>query len=97
MRFKIGRREFLTAGGATAGFGLVTLRQVLAKAARVRIVGLKVNHVDRPLGLEDPRPRFSWRLESQQRNIRQSAYRVRVADDVPPSSVAVRLGAFQGL
>jgi alpha-L-rhamnosidase len=45
----------------------------------VRVAGLKVDYLDDPLGLENRRPRLSWRLESHRRNVRQSAYRVRVA------------------
>jgi alpha-L-rhamnosidase len=52
-----------------------------ASLARVRVVGLKVDYVDRPLGLQNPHPSFSWRLESAARNVRQSAYRILVASD----------------
>jgi alpha-L-rhamnosidase len=43
------------------------------------VVGLKVDYLEQPLGLESRHPRFSWRLESEERNVRQSAYRILVA------------------
>jgi alpha-L-rhamnosidase len=52
-----------------------------ATISRVRIVGLKVDCLERPMGLENVLPRFSWRLESHERGVRQSAYRILVASD----------------
>jgi alpha-L-rhamnosidase len=46
---------------------------------RVSVVGLKADYLDRPLGLENAHPRFSWRLESKERGVYQSRYRIRVA------------------
>src|SRR5262245_41470726 len=80
MSLKIDRREFLIASGSTAGLAAVSAGGPLwAKAPRVRVVGLKVDEVDHPLGLESASPRLSWRIESSDRNVRQSAYRVWVA------------------
>lgn len=75
----IDRRAFLLASGAIAGLATLPSRAALAKRARVRVVGLKVDYLESPLGLENSRPRFSWRLESEARNVRQSAYRIVVA------------------
>jgi len=47
----------------------------------VRVTGLQVDCLDRPLGLESEAPRLSWRLESDRPGARQAAYRVRVASD----------------
>src|SRR5262245_50397368 len=76
---KIHRRAFLIAGGATAGLAAVGRSPLRAETSRVRVVGLKVDYLDRPLGLENRRPRLSWRLESTERNVLQSAYRIIVA------------------
>lgn len=46
---------------------------------RIRVVGLRVDYSDRPFGLDNPRPRFSWRLQSSEHNVSQSAYRITVA------------------
>lgn len=45
-----------------------------------------IEHLSNPLGLEEPFPRFSWRLVSGGRNVRQRSYRIRVASSL------VRLG-----
>src|SRR5580692_4994059 len=45
----------------------------------LRVVGLMVDCLDRPLGLESATPRLSWRLESERAGAGQTAYRVRVA------------------
>jgi alpha-L-rhamnosidase len=42
-------------------------------------VGLRVEYHERPLGLDEPAPRLSWRSESSARAQRQTAYRVLVA------------------
>lgn len=76
---KINRREFLLTSGATAGWVAAGTSPVQAKTARVRVVGLKADYLDRPFGLENPRPQLSWQLESEARNVRQSAYRILVA------------------
>jgi alpha-L-rhamnosidase len=48
---------------------------------QVRVAGLQVDCLNRPLGVESEAPRLSWRLESDRPGARQSAYRVRVASD----------------
>ena len=45
----------------------------------MRVIGLKVDYLDCPLGLENRRPHLSWRLESSRRSVRQTAYRIKVA------------------
>jgi len=49
---------------ATAGDGVV-------------VCGLQVECLTNPMGMESQRPRFSWRLETERRGARQSAYRIR--------------------
>jgi alpha-L-rhamnosidase len=44
-----------------------------------RVSELRVDYIDRPLGLENRRPRFSWTIEGEGRDLRQAAYRVQVA------------------
>ncbi len=40
---------------------------------------LRVEYLERPLAIIEPRPRLSWALESEQRNQRQSGYQILVA------------------
>src|SRR5688572_9127414 len=88
MTLKSDRRAFLLASGAAAGLSTMKLPPGHASTTRVRVVGLRVDSLETPLGLENPCPRFSWRLESQARNVSQSAYRVRVAS----SAAALKTG-----
>src|SRR5262245_15622346 len=78
---QINRRRFLAASSATAGVAALKPTFAHATPPRVRVVGLKVDYLDRPIGLENRRPLLSWRLESDARNVRQSAYRILVASD----------------
>jgi alpha-L-rhamnosidase len=50
-----------------------------ADPARVSVVGLTVDAMEEPLGIDDAHPRLAWRLESAQRGVMQTAYRVLVA------------------
>jgi alpha-L-rhamnosidase len=45
----------------------------------MRPVGLRCEYFEAPLGVDTARPRLSWRLASNRRGARQTAYRVRVA------------------
>jgi alpha-L-rhamnosidase len=40
---------------------------------------LEVEHRDRPLGLDEQAPRFSWKIASEHKNVLQSAYRITVS------------------
>lgn len=75
----INRRTFLVAGGSTAAVAALNPRASAADVPGVRVTGLKVDHQERPLGVESSAPRLSWRLESSSRNVRQGAYRILVA------------------
>ncbi|MBC7947375.1 MAG: family 78 glycoside hydrolase catalytic domain [Chitinophagaceae bacterium] len=48
---------------------------------KLNIAKLRIEYMTNPLGVDIPKPHFSWELESDQRNILQIAYRVLVADD----------------
>src|SRR5262245_26603563 len=76
---KIDRRRFLVASAAAAGATVVPPSASAVRAASARVVDLKVDWLSQPLGLHNPRPRFSWRLESTQSDVRQSAYQLLVA------------------
>ncbi len=46
----------------------------------IQVESLYCENMTDPAGIEIPRPRFSWVLESQERNRMQSAYRILVTD-----------------
>jgi alpha-L-rhamnosidase len=45
----------------------------------LRVVGLRTEYRENPLGIDARKPRLSWRIESDGRGIVQSAYEIRVA------------------
>ena len=44
---------------------------------------LRCDHLTEPLGLDEPLPRFTWRLRSAEGGQRQTAYRIRVSSEAP--------------
>ncbi|MFI5008323.1 MAG: family 78 glycoside hydrolase catalytic domain, partial [Solirubrobacterales bacterium] len=49
-----------------------------AAAAAPRVVGLRTEYKENPLGIDARKPRLSWRIESGARGVLQSAYEIRV-------------------
>ena len=59
---------------------LVTLTLMsAAQAADYRVADLKTEYSVDPLGIDVAQPRLSWRVESDERGQRQTAYQVLVA------------------
>ena len=76
--FRVSRRSLLVAAGvgAAAPAGVTS---AMAAAPTARVVDPRVDYLDQPLGLENLKPRFSWRLEGKAPGLRQTAYRIQVA------------------
>ena len=70
----------MAAAGASAGLAAASGGARAATAA-VAVVEPRVDYIDRPLGLENPRPRFSWAIAGKGRDLSQAAYRLEVAED----------------
>ena len=49
--------------------------------ATVTVTHLRVENLDAPLGIDTPAPRFSWRIESDQRDVVQTSYELHVESD----------------
>ena len=47
----------------------------------VSVVNLRVENLDKPLGIDTAEPRFSWKITSNKPNVRQTAYHIIVSDD----------------
>ncbi len=47
----------------------------------VSVVNLRVENLDKPLGIDTAEPRFSWKITSNKPNVRQTAYHIIVCDD----------------
>lgn len=45
-----------------------------------RVTGLQCEYVQNPLGIDELKPRLSWRMESAERGQKQTAYRILVSD-----------------
>ena len=56
----------------------------------VRVTHLSVEGRERPLGLDDVTPRFSWRIESERQDVQQTAYHLLVASH--PDTLAAGRG-----
>ena len=61
---------------------LITISSVqFAYGTSFRIVNLRCEHSVSPTGIDIPKPRLSWNIESELRSWMQSAYRILVASD----------------
>src|SRR5688500_12883142 len=58
--------------------------------AQTKVINLRCENLNNPLGIEAAQPRLSWQLQSTSRNILQTSYRILVADD------AAKLAADNG-
>ena len=47
----------------------------------VSVVNLRIENLDKPLGIDTAEPRFSWQITSNKPNVRQTAYHIIVSDD----------------
>jgi len=47
-----------------------------AYSASLQPVALRCEYRENPLGLDETRPRLTWRMESDERDQRQTAYRI---------------------
>ena len=52
---------------------------VAAAQASIKVTGLRAEYKENPLGIDARRPRLSWQLTATERDVRQSAYQIRVA------------------
>ena len=48
----------------------------------VQVTGLLTEQMVNPMGLDTAEPRFSWRLESSAKNVKQTAYQILVASSM---------------
>ena len=46
----------------------------------VTLGSLHCEYLTRPLGIDNPRPSLSWRLQSDDQNVMQAAYQIQVSD-----------------
>ena len=49
------------------------------RAGETRITRLRTNFLDAPLAVDDPRPSFSWRMETDRSGAKQTAFRILIS------------------
>ncbi len=49
--------------------------------AKVEVTNLRVENLDKPLGIDTNEPRFSWQITSDKKNVCQTAYQIVVSSD----------------
>lgn len=59
---------------------LLNTMQIIAVSS-VRPTGLKTDHLEHPIGIDNPSPRFMWQMEDNRAGARQMAYRIVVGSD----------------
>ena len=57
------------------------LLQVFNTKAQISVEKILCDYQENPIGINNTRPALSWELQSSQRNVRQVAYRILIADD----------------
>lgn len=78
--FPCTRRHFWVGGVALPAL-LGTSEISAAEPGIFEVANLKVDLLDRPRGLQNREPRFSWQLVSPARDTAQAAYRILVASN----------------
>ncbi len=61
---------------------LFTSTSIYTNAQKFQIRDLEVEYIPHPIGIDNPHPRFSWKLESSQNGVAQQSYEIRVATSV---------------
>ncbi|HHV09185.1 MAG TPA: family 78 glycoside hydrolase catalytic domain [Clostridiales bacterium] len=47
----------------------------------LKVYNLRTEYLEDPIGIDARRPRFSWKIESDRKNVMQSAYKITAAED----------------
>ncbi len=71
--------------GALLFAALMSTRTIYAQLA---LYALRVENLENPMGIATATPRFSWKWQSTQKNVRQSAYEIRVSELYHPAGKA---------
>lgn len=75
QNFRLKKRNGIQLGGAV----IVLALSCLPAAAGLRVMAPRCEYRENPRSVDEAQPRLSWRVESDQRNQRQSAWHVLVA------------------
>jgi len=75
----IGKKTFLF-------FSIILCHTIIAAQSIVNIADLQCEHLVNPLGIDAPKPRFSWRIDDSRNDAKQTAYEISVSTDSVTSS-----------
>ena len=62
----------------------------------MRLYDLRTEYRENPMGLTAKAPRFSWKMESQEKDTLQTAYEIHVTDENGKLVQHVRINMFDG-
>ena len=62
----------------TALLLVLMLISVFGIAQSAYVKDLKINQLSNPLGLDDVKPHFSWKIESSKQSVEQTQYQIKV-------------------
>jgi len=51
------------------------------KVSRAKIKNLKCEHLDQPVGIDSPTPRFMWQIENDNHGLKQISYKITIGTD----------------
>jgi len=60
---------------------LFSLSPIAGAFAQTTLTALKTEYLTNPIGLDNPNPRFTWQMQDNSQNAKQSAYRILVDTD----------------
>ena len=66
------------------GIIAMTLLQLISQTATsqvCQVMDLKTEHLENPIGMDTPNPRFSWKILSERNGMKQKAYQLLVGTD----------------
>ncbi|WP_240916446.1 hypothetical protein [Pedobacter sp. HDW13] len=60
---------------------LFSLSPIAGAFAQTTLTALKTEYLTSPIGLDNPNPRFTWQMQDNSQNAKQTAYRILVGID----------------
>ena len=73
--------KLLAAAALVSFAAVVDVAEAADAAAQCVPVALRCEHLENPLGIDNPNPRLSWRLDDDRKGAKQTAFRVDIGTD----------------
>jgi alpha-L-rhamnosidase len=65
----------------------ITLLSFQSFSQKLQVTALTTEHQNNPMGIDVRTPRFSWKIVSQQNDVMQTSYEIRVGEDASSTDV----------